>query len=339
MYSLFRTAECSAAAAVATAEAPAAASAGPSGNVLAQNAGLYSTPAPVATGSSLPALPQPVRYEELQREVMMSLKPDLFEGLRFDFTKPFNQNFAVCHSFFMGNADVPAQPGAPPLKMAVGTYEFGANLVSARGDMAVGRVLTDGRMTGRVKVDLSDAVSLKVQTQMSPEPGMSQGMVDVDFKGTDWNGQVKLGNNQFYGLNYFQSVTPNLTLGGEAFWLRAQGKSGTGFAARHAGTNHVATAQVATTGLVSLGYVHRVSDKVSLASDFLWNWQAREATASFGYDYLLRQCRLRGRIDTEGRVAAFLEERVNVGVNFVLSAELDHLTKNSKFGLGMTVGE
>ena len=128
-------------------------------------------------------------------------------------------------------------------------------------------------------------------------------------------------------------------MGGEAFWLRAQGKSGTGFAARHAGASHVATAQVATTGLVSLGYLHRVSDKVSLASDFLWNWHAREASASFGYDYLLRQCRLRGRVDTEGRVAAFLEERVNVGVNFVLSAEVDHAKKDYKFGLGMTVGE
>ena len=143
----------------------------------------------------------------------------------------------------------------------------------------------------------------------------------------------------FLGLNYFQSVTPALTLGGEAFWLRAQGKSGTGFAARHAGPAHVATAQVATTGLVSLGYLHRVSDKVSLATDFLWNWHAREASASFGYDYLLRQCRLRGRVDTEGRVAAFLEERVNVGVNFILSAEIDHVKKDYKFGLGMTVGE
>ena len=49
--------------------------------------------------------------------------------------------------------------------------------------------------------------------------------------------------------------------------------------------------------------------------------------------------RLRGRVDTEGRVAAFLEERVNVGVNFVLSAEVDHAKKDYKFGLGMTVGE
>ena len=36
----------------------------------------------------------------------------------------------------------------------------------------------------------------------------------------------------------------------------------------------------------------------------------------------MRQCRLRGRIDSQGVVAAFLEERVNVGVNFLLSAEV-----------------
>jgi mitochondrial import receptor subunit TOM40 len=92
----------------------------------------------------------------------------------------------------------------------------------------------------------------------------------------------------------------------------------------------------------------------------MWNLNSREANASFGYDYVLRQCRLRGRIDTgapkaaglsqsgltrwvlmlheaavllsqcddpcmvpcaEGKIAAFLEERLNVGVNFVLSAE------------------
>lgn len=34
------------------------------------------------------------------------------------------------------------------------------------------------------------------------------------------------------------------------------------------------------------------------------------------------QCRLRGRIDTNGVVAAYLEERMNMGVNFLLSAEV-----------------
>lgn len=108
--------------------------------------------------------------------------------------------------------------------------------------------------------------------------------------------------------------------------------SGIGLAARHVGDKHVATAQVANTGLVSLAYIQKISEKVglghgiivpdggnpppfsmkqacevwfcdgllqvSLASDFMWNLNSREANASFGYDYVLRQCRLRGRIDT-----------------------------------------
>ena len=73
---------------------------------------------------------------------------------------------------------------------------------------------------------------------------------------------------------------------------------------------------------------------MTLASDFMWNWNTREPSASFGYDYMLR-----GKIDTDGKVGAYLEERINVGVNFILSAELDHVKKDYKFGFGMTVGE
>jgi len=57
-------------------------------------------------------------------------------------------------------------------------------------------------------------------------------------------------------------VTPWLAVGGETFWLGQQRKSGTGFAARLHDDKSVATAQVASTGVVSLTYVHRVSEKV-----------------------------------------------------------------------------
>ena len=61
-------------------------------------------------------------------------------------------------------------------------------------------------------------------------------------------------------------MTPRLALGGEAFWLGQQRKSGTGFAARLHDDKSVTTAQIASTGLVSLAYVHRVSDKVGGAA-------------------------------------------------------------------------
>ncbi|KAJ7549640.1 hypothetical protein O6H91_07G061200 [Diphasiastrum complanatum] len=282
-------------------------------------------------------LPCPVKYEEIQREALMSLKPELFEGLRFDFTKPLNQKFSLSHSVFMGSVEVPSQ-SAQTIKVPSAHYEFGANFLDQRL-MLIGRILTDGRMSARVKYDLTENLSLKVNAQLTNEPHFSQGMFQFDYKGSDYQTQVQFGNNAFYGANYIQSVTPTLALGGEIFWLGHQRKSGLGFAARYNTDKVIASGQVASTGIVSLTYVQRVSEKVSLASDFLYNAMTNEATTSVGYDYLLRQCRLRGRVDTNGCVAAFLEERLNVGVNFLLSAEIDHWKKDYKFGFGMTVGE
>ncbi|WP_407803856.1 hypothetical protein, partial [Staphylococcus aureus] len=70
-----------------------------------------------------------------------------------------------------------------------------------------------------------------------------------------------------------------------------------------------------------MSYVQKVSDKVSLASEFMYNYLSRDVTASLGYDYILRQCRLRGKVDSNGVCAAYLEERLNMGLNFILSAE------------------
>ena len=232
---------------------------------------------------------------------------------------------------------MPSQ-GSQTIKIPASSYEFGAILVDGRS-LLVGKVFTDGRLSGRIKYDLTPDYSVKLQTQLTKEEGYSQAMLDVDGKGSDWQAQLKAGNGGFLGCNYIQSVTPTLSLGGEAFWLGAQRKSGVGLAARHASDACVATAQLASTGLVSLTYVQKVSDKVSLASDFMYNWHSREATASVGYDYMLRNCRLRGRVDSGGCVAAFLEERLNVGVTFILSGEIDHAKKDYRFGFGLTLGE
>ena len=68
----------------------------------------------------------------------MSLKPDLFEGVRFDFTKPLNQKFYLSHSVAMGNVEIPTGNPNQIVKIPQSTYEFGANLIDAR--YAKGRV-------------------------------------------------------------------------------------------------------------------------------------------------------------------------------------------------------
>ncbi|WJX23788.1 hypothetical protein P8452_12977 [Trifolium repens] len=48
-------------------------------------------------------------------------------------------------------------------------------------------------------------------------------------------------------------------------------------------------------------------------------------------------CRLRGKADSNGVCAAYLEERLNMGLNVILSEELDHKKKDYKFGFGLTL--
>ncbi|CAH9074157.1 unnamed protein product [Cuscuta epithymum] len=282
-------------------------------------------------------LPCPIPYEEIQRESYMSLKPELFEGMRFDFSKVLNQRFSLSHSVFMGPTEVPSQ-STETIKIPTANYEFGANFIDPQL-MLFGRLMTDGRLNARLKCDLSENLSLKGNAQLASEQHMSHGMVNFDYKGKDYRAQFQLGSGALLGASYIQSVTPNLSLGGEVFWAGQHRKSGIGYVARYNTDKMVAAGQVASTGTVSLSYVQKVSEKVSLASDFMYNYLSRDVTASVGYDYILRQCRLRGKIDSNGCISSFLEERLNMGLNFILSAEVDHQKKDYKFGFGITVGE
>lgn len=189
----------------------------------------------------------------------------------------------------MGNLDL-STGSKQMLKACLGTYEFGANVINEKY-MLLGRVGNDGRLSGRVKYDINSWLSTKVQLQLGSD--QSHAMADVDLKGSDWNAQVKVGTPSFLGLNYFQSVTPRLAAGGELFWLQTAMKSGVGLALRHTGDRCVSTAQVASTGVMNLQYSHRVTDRVTLASDLLWHWGTRDAVATVGYDAILRQVRRR----------------------------------------------
>lgn len=283
-------------------------------------------------------LPQPIKYEELQREAYMALKFESFEGFKFDITKPLNQNFYLSHRVMLGTAEVQSgQPGVV-MKTPISEYNYGATVANEKM-LLLGQIGSTGNLTSRMTWRVSDFLGLKLESRVVSEPGPTQVMGDIEFTGADWNGQLKLGNGGFYGCNYMQSITPTLSAGTEAFYLAKGGKSGVGAVLRHATPKHVSTVQVATTGILSCTYFHKVNEKAQVATDFLWNTNLNEATASVGYDYHFRACRLRGNINSDGKIAACLEERLAPHVTLVLSAELDHARKDHKFGFGMTVGE
>jgi len=70
----------------------------------------------------------------------------------------------------MGSLEVPAQ-SSETIKVPTAHYEFGANFLDPKL-MLIGRVMTDGRLNARVKCDLTENLTLKVNAQVYGSMGL-----------------------------------------------------------------------------------------------------------------------------------------------------------------------
>lgn len=75
-----------------------------------------------------------------------------------------------------------------------------------------------------------------------------------------------------------------------------------------------------------------------MIADFLYNANSREATTSLGYDLIFSRAHVRGKIDSNGVLGAYLEEKMTPEVQFILSGEIDHWKKDYRFGFGLQLG-
>ncbi|XP_010501444.2 PREDICTED: mitochondrial import receptor subunit TOM40-1-like [Camelina sativa] len=152
-------------------------------------------------------------------------------------------------------------------------------------------------------------------------------------------------SEQLFMLSFIDRVTPRLYLagyvsssGGHFFWTRVPQETSVGYAARYETDKMVASAKVESSGDVLMTYVHKISKKVSLATDFVYNCFSRDVGASVGYDYKYRLSRVQGKIDSNGVVYAHLKRKLNVGLRGLLTASLDLKNMNQRLGLRLPYG-
>ncbi|CAI6012380.1 unnamed protein product, partial [Closterium sp. NIES-65] len=172
-------------------------------------------------------------------------------------------------------AEVPSQSGGI-LKVPHSSYEFGANVLDAK-KMLIGR-MADGRLSARVSYQVTDSVALKVNAQIVNEPHFSQGMFQLDYKEAFWLGHQRrsgLGIAGRYNTDKVVSCScwrvqqcmcctacalPLLLCPGQIMPIphRSDPCRPASPQSMPSHSPQVATAQVASTGVVSMTYVQRV---------------------------------------------------------------------------------
>lgn len=273
----------------------------------------------------------PGQFDKADKEAVQILKPDIFDGCRFEHNRLLGPNFTVSHSLWLGSA----------MLQSGNHYQFGSTVVLNEGTtMLLGRIDPEGRLDAQWHQEYvqPQKVLSRVQASISPQKEQNMTQASLEVNGIDYAGTLKLVTGPMFGLSYFQSVTKALSMGAEAFYHHGQGASHIVARSRYADGNDIATATLTTMGTVSANYVRKVSERVSLASEIQVSLADRQSSMNVGYEFLLRTSKLSGVVSTEGVIQSQIQEMLVPGLSIIFNAILDHKHNQHRFGYGVQMG-
>jgi len=172
--------------------------------------------------------------------------------------------------------------------------------------------------------------------------------LSLDYGAKDWASSVKCAWQGAWILNgaFSQVISPSLQMGGELTWVAANGASIAAVGARYAKGNNVMSCQLSRqpdfkspVGLTTshhaakVQYVRKVNDRLSLATEYEVFPSDWHSGMRMGYEYLFRQARVQGLVDTSGRVSVVAQDFSGFGVSGVI----DYWRGDYKFGFMMHV--
>jgi len=172
--------------------------------------------------------------------------------------------------------------------------------------------------------------------------------VEHDYLGSDYSLNVKTlnpspldGSGAYIG-NYLQSVSKRLALGIETLYqtgpppipgLPPVSEINNSYLAKYTGQDWIATAQLQPAGIVQTTYWQKCGEKLEVAADLqlVAVRHRREAVATVGAKYSLRQAVFRAQLDSSGKVSALLEQQLAPTFAFLVAGEIDHVKASRHF--------
>lgn len=323
-----------------------------------------------AAAKAVSLFPNPGPYEQAMVSSGKNLVSlDTFDGFRCDISKQLSPFMAVFHSFWLGTSMLPDGRKSNYTFMTQVADENG--LLMSRVDPQRGSF--DGRIHRSV---LGGAALFKAQIGVGTEGGPSdQLLMELDFGLNTWTGNLKLGSmggGVVYGLNYFQSVTPKLAVGGEGMCIAANSSLVSSYTLKYSfdGRKDVDDALVSDLSnksaspmgaaspeqpgastmcvnfntfhsMLSMNYKRCVTPgRVNLAAELQCNPFSLESQVLLGAEFKLQRSKLSLCVDGTGRIQSLVEAKLGMApgsptLNF--SADVNHLTDEMRFGYGINI--
>jgi mitochondrial import receptor subunit TOM40 len=245
-----------------------------------------------------------------------------------------------------------------------------SSLVFARIDPSA--LSVDGRIH---KSLLGGMAVAKLQLGLSNEGQNDQCLVDVDLNGMSWSGNLKygsMGGGPVYGCAFHQGITSRFSMGGEGMYVAANGNMMSNYLLKYAfggGSNSsnnnnidttTATAtpeqpssppnsaicvQYAPSGPsqfpLTLNYKKIVTPKrVTLGAELSCDPMSFASHVVLGAEFKFNRSKLHVTVDGNAKMQSVFETTLGKEPGqprLSLSAELDHMKDEMKFGYGLAI--
>lgn len=294
-----------------------------------------------SAASSVPEIPEEkcLQYENFTKEWTQIHQQDTFDGLRLETGKPSTKFLSMQQSLILGCGG----------KQTPYSYSLSSIFQSEdERTFVMGKYGMDGVLNARlVKKALGNYCDLRVNAfscLVEPQRNMLEITKDLNFKECAtsmklcWQG-IWIGN-----LGFSRRLSKNFHAGCELTYLNIGGGQSMGtMGVRYSnGEDHAHISlgrtpdfkqQMAQRQLhgLRMQYVKKVSDRVSLGTEFDYSYPDNESAMRIAYEYTFRTSRVQGLIDTAGKISCY----VNDFKGFGFSGMIDYFNNDYKFGMVM----
>eukprot|EP00406_Dinophysis_acuminata_P001850 CAMPEP_0179213028 /NCGR_PEP_ID=MMETSP0797-20121207/1449_1 /TAXON_ID=47934 /ORGANISM="Dinophysis acuminata, Strain DAEP01" /LENGTH=328 /DNA_ID=CAMNT_0020918737 /DNA_START=99 /DNA_END=1085 /DNA_ORIENTATION=- len=281
----------------------------------------------------------PVQFEMFNAEWQNMSSQDNWDGLRIEAANQVTKWLQATHTLFLGTQ----------LREQGYIYQFGPAFQSQdQRTVLFARAGLDGSVNGRVIQRVGKGLEVKASSNShlkDAQRNMHEG--SLEYAGSDFTATAKLAwqGAWLMGGAFTQRIVPSLHLGGDLTLVAVNGVTSIGqIGARWTQGRDVFTAALSRTPdpksptganlhECRLQYVRRLTERLSLGTEFKYSHPEKDSGMNLAYEYTFRQARVQGLLDTDGKVSCCVSDFTGFG----FSGMIDYFRGDYKFGVLMQV--
>lgn len=281
----------------------------------------------------------PVQFEQFNKEWQGISQQDNWDGFRLEAANQVTKFLQAAHTLFLGTQMRPEQY----------IYQFGPAFQSEdHRTMLVARCGLDGGVNGRMIQKIGSGLQLTLASHSHlSEPQRNMHEANAEYTGGSFTaaGKCAWQGAWLFGGSFTKRLVPQLQVGGDLTLVAVQGIMPImQVGLRWADNKDIFGATISRTPDSKLGpgtfahecrlhYVRKVTERLSLGTEYKVQHPDKESGLSMGYEYTFRQARVQGLLDTDGKVSCCVSDFVGFG----FSGMIDYFRGDYKFGVAMHV--